>query len=94
MILVDNNILSTFARVGELELLLTNNRRVRNFCREQGLTVFDLPRLLRASWENGVLSRNRVRRLADQTEAAENLVIRNKSAIFEPLSKPKRKRHR
>ena len=55
--------------------LLTNDRRVRNFCREQGLTVFDLPQLLRALWENGIASRNRVRRLADGMEAAENMVI-------------------
>ena len=70
--------------------LLTNDRRVRNFCREQGLTVFDLPQLLRALWENGLVSRNRVRRLADEMEAGENMVIRNKDAIFE--LRPKRKR--
>ncbi len=42
--------------------LLTNDRRVRNFCREHGITVFDLPQLMRALWENGVMSRNPVRR--------------------------------
>jgi predicted nucleic acid-binding protein len=74
--------------------LLTNDRRVRNSCREQGLTVFDLPQLLRALWENGILSRNRVRRLTDEMEVAENLVIRNKAAIFEPPPNEKRKRRR
>jgi len=74
--------------------LLTNDRRVRNFCREQSLTVFDLPQLLRALWENGVLSRNRVRRLADEMEAAENMVIRNKDAIFETRPKSNRTRRR
>jgi predicted nucleic acid-binding protein len=74
--------------------LLTNDRRVRNFCREQGLIVFDLPQLLRALWENGILSRNRVQRLTDEMESAENMVIRNKAAIFETVRKPKRKRRR
>lgn len=71
--------------------VLTNDRRVRNFCREQGLAVFDLPQLLRALWENGVLSHGRVRRLTDEMEAAENMVIRNKDAIFE---RPKQRRRR
>lgn len=62
--------------------LPTNDRRVRNFCRSEGTRVFDLPELLRALWENGVLSIRRVRRLVDQMELAENLVVRNKDEIF------------
>ena len=71
--------------------LLTNDRRVRNFCREHGITAFDLPQLLRALWENGVLSRNRMRRLVDEMEAAENMVIRNKEAIFQASEKRRRR---
>jgi len=33
-------------------------------------------------WENGLLPQRRVRRLADEMEAAEGLVIKNKEAIF------------
>jgi predicted nucleic acid-binding protein len=71
--------------------ILTNDRRVRNFCREQGLTVFDLPQLLRALWENGILSRTRTHRLVGEIELGENMVIRNKDAIFESISKRKAK---
>jgi predicted nucleic acid-binding protein len=64
------------------DTLLTNDRRVRNFCRTEGVAVFDLPQLLRALWENGILSKRRVRRLVDEMEVAENMVIKNKEAIF------------
>lgn len=64
------------------DTLLTNDRRVRNFCIAEGIEVFDLPQLLRALWENGILSKRRVRRLADEMEVAENMVIKNKDAIF------------
>ncbi|MBI1924160.1 hypothetical protein HYR99_07900 [Candidatus Poribacteria bacterium] len=64
------------------DTLLTNDRRVRNFCRAGGIAIFDLPQLLRALWENGVLSKRRVRRLVDEIEVAENMVIKNKEAIF------------
>jgi predicted nucleic acid-binding protein len=41
------------------DTLLTNDRRVRNLCRTEGVEVFDLPQLLRALWENGILSKAR-----------------------------------
>jgi len=63
--------------------LLTNDRRVRNYCRSHGISVFDLPQLLRALWENGILAKRRVRRLVKEMEQAENMVIKNKEAIFE-----------
>ena len=68
MILIDNNILSTFARVDQLELLF------RLFPKDSlGVppAVYD-----------------------ELIEAAENMVIRNKTAIFEPPPQEKRKRRR
>ncbi|MCZ6681175.1 MAG: hypothetical protein O7E52_28480 [Candidatus Poribacteria bacterium] len=62
--------------------LLTNERRVCNFCRTAGIAVFDLPQLLRALWGNGILSEQHVRHLVDEMEAAESMVIRNKESIF------------
>jgi hypothetical protein len=64
--------------------LLTNDRRVRNYCRAEGISVFDLPQLLRALWENRIIAKRRVRRLLEQMEHAENMVIKNKEAIFGP----------
>jgi len=63
--------------------LLTNDHRVRNFCRAEGIVVFDLPQLLRALWANGVLSQSRVRALVDEMEVAEHMIIANKEAIFD-----------
>lgn len=64
------------------DTLLTNDRRVRNFCRAEGCTAFDLPQLLRALWENKILSKRRVRRLVIEIEAVEHIVIKNKDEIF------------
>jgi predicted nucleic acid-binding protein len=62
--------------------LLTNDKRARNFAESGGLTVYDLRGLLRALWRYGIRSKKQVRRLTDRMEAAENMVIKNKEAIF------------
>jgi predicted nucleic acid-binding protein len=62
--------------------LLTNDRRARSFAETLGLTVYDLRGLLRALWRYRICSKKRVRQLADRMEAAENMVIKNKEAIF------------
>ena len=62
--------------------LLTNDKRARNFAESVRLTVYDPRGLLRALWRYGIRSKKQVRRLADRMEAAENMVITNKEAIF------------
>jgi predicted nucleic acid-binding protein len=62
--------------------LLTNDKRARNFAETLGLTVYDLRGLLRALWRYGIRSKQQVRRLAERMEIAENMVIKNKEAIF------------
>lgn len=37
-------------------VLLTNNKRVRNKCESEGTQVYDLPIILRALWENKIVS--------------------------------------
>jgi predicted nucleic acid-binding protein len=64
--------------------LLMNDRRARNFAESVGLTVYDLRGLLRALWRYGIRSKKQVRQLADRMEAAENMVIKNKEALFKP----------
>jgi len=63
--------------------LLTNDKRVRNYCKSENITVYDLPMLLRALWENKIYSKKKVRQLVDKIEEKENIVIKNKNIIFE-----------
>jgi predicted nucleic acid-binding protein len=61
---------------------LTNDKRARNYCIEAGLEVFDLPDLLRALWEWRIRSPQFVQDLCTRMEAAEDMTIPNKKAIF------------
>lgn len=63
-------------------ILLTNDKRVRNYCKSENITVYDLPMLLRAIWENEILSKEKVRQLVIEIETKENMVIKNKDLIF------------
>ena len=61
---------------------VTNDRRARNFCRSEGIEVFDLIEVLRALWRLGVCSKQQVRQLVTDIESKEGAVIRRKGAIF------------
>lgn len=63
-------------------VLLTNDKRARNFSRGEGVTVLDLGGVLRALWECGLQSKQQVKRLIQEIETKEKLVIKNKGAIF------------
>lgn len=65
--------------------LLTNDRRLRNFCREQGVAVYDLPQLLRALWRKKIVSKKRVHQILERMEQAEGIVVKNREAIFVTL---------
>lgn len=64
-------------------VLLTNDKRLRNFCKDEGITFYDLPMLLRALWENGVYPKQKVRQFISEIEAKENMVIKKKEEIFQ-----------
>lgn len=61
---------------------LTNDRRARNFCREEGVEVFDLIDMLRALWKLQVCSKRQVSQLVDDIETREGMVIKHKERIF------------
>ena len=61
---------------------VTNDRRAHNFCRSEGIEVFDLIEVLRALWRLGVCSKQQVRQLVTDIESKEGAVIRRKGAIF------------
>ena len=61
---------------------VTNDRRARNFCRTEGVEVFDLPEVLRAFWALRICSKQKVRQLVANIETKEGLIIKHKGEIF------------
>ncbi len=59
--------------------LLSNEKRVVNFCLRQGVQCLDLITLLRYVWQRGVATKARVRTLILRMEKVEGLVIKNAS---------------
>lgn len=63
-------------------IMLTNDKRVRNYCQVQGIEAYDLPSLLRALWKNKIVSRQKVQKIVSEMERQEGLVFKNKDRIF------------
>jgi predicted nucleic acid-binding protein len=61
---------------------LTNDRRARNFCLDEGIEVFDLIDMLRALWKLRVCSKQQVRQLVNDIENREGMVIKHQERIF------------
>jgi predicted nucleic acid-binding protein len=61
---------------------VTNDRRARNFCLTEGIEVFDLMDMFRALWKLRVCSKRQVRRLVNDIENREGMVIKHKDRIF------------
>jgi len=55
--------------------LLTNDKRAVRYCREHGITVIDLPVLLRWLWTRNIVSQTEVKALLDKMKAIENLQL-------------------
>jgi predicted nucleic acid-binding protein len=79
VVLADPNILSTFAKIGELSLL------VRLFA-EEGIgvvpAVYEELGILRALWRTHLLTKEQVRSLVTQIEAKDRIVFRDQEQIF------------
>jgi len=54
-------------------VLLTNDKRARNYSQEIGVEVYGLAGLLRTLWESGLRSKRFVRGLADRMESASRI---------------------
>jgi predicted nucleic acid-binding protein len=63
-------------------IFLTNDKRVRNYCQEHGIEVYDLALLLRTFWRKGVVSRKEVQKIVSDIERLERMVFKNKQGIF------------
>jgi predicted nucleic acid-binding protein len=63
--------------------ILTNERLVKNWCRQAGFTYWDLPGILRALWRTNLLTKEQVRRLIMQIEEKDRIVFKDQQQIFE-----------
>jgi len=64
-------------------IFLSNDKRVRNYCQGRGIEVYDLMRLLRALWENKIVSKQKVHKIVNDIERSEEVVFKNRKDIFE-----------
>lgn len=62
--------------------VLSNDRRVVTYCREQHVLCLDLPTLLRLIWRSGTASKDDVRALMQSMTSHEGIVFRNAERIF------------
>ena len=62
--------------------LLTNDKRARNYCRENGVICLDLPGILRALWVRKLLTKKKVSALIRKIEMEQRMVIKNKEEIL------------
>ena len=62
--------------------ILTNERLVKNWCRQAGIQYWDLPGILRALWRTHLLTQEQVRSLVTQIEAKDRIVFKDQEYIF------------
>ncbi|MFW6141608.1 MAG: hypothetical protein ACOC53_03510 [Candidatus Saliniplasma sp.] len=63
-------------------LIVTNERKVLNYCEENGITHVRLNTILRKLWIDDIMSQEKVRDLIHQIEEKDSLVITDKKSIF------------
>jgi len=62
--------------------LLTNDKRAKNFCRQNRVPYLDLPRILRALWREDTCKKQEVSGLIRAIEQEPGMVITEKDSIF------------
>jgi hypothetical protein len=67
----------------ETNILLTNDKRIKNFCQSNFIKVHDLPNILRALWENKIVPDIDVQKIIMDIEEKENMIIKGKANIFD-----------
>ncbi len=64
-------------------VLLTNDRRAKNFCKRGSITYFDIKGILRAFYVETVLNEEEIRSLVKEIEEKDNTWIKGFEEIFE-----------
>lgn len=63
---------------------VSNERRVKHHCRENGVACVNLAEILRALWELGILLQADVRNIITEIRTKDNLKLRTTDSIFKP----------
>ena len=64
-------------------VLLTNDRRAKNFCKGNNIVCFDVKGILRAFYKKKVLKREEIRDLVKDIEEKDNTRIKDFEKVFE-----------
>ncbi|CAD6493386.1 MAG: hypothetical protein DIAAKJNI_00480 [Candidatus Argoarchaeum ethanivorans] len=64
-------------------VLLTNDRRAKNFCKRNNIVYFDIKGVLRAFYKKNVLEREEIRDLVEAIEEKDNTRIKDFKGVFE-----------
>jgi predicted nucleic acid-binding protein len=64
-------------------ILLTNDRYVKNYCKENGIEFLDMEEILRAMKLKKILSREGLRKLIEDIEKKDHTIIKSKEDILE-----------
>ncbi|GAH89728.1 unnamed protein product, partial [marine sediment metagenome] len=64
-------------------VLLTNDRRAKNFCKRNNIVYFDVKGILRAFYKKKILEVEEIRDLVAEIEEKDNTRIKDFEAVFE-----------
>ncbi len=64
-------------------ILLTNDRYVKNYCRENGIEFLDLEEILRAMKLRKILKREELKKLINDIEKKDHTIVKSKEDILE-----------
>ena len=65
-------------------IFVSNERRVKHHCRENGIDCVNLAEILRALWELEILLQTDVRNIITEIRTKDNLKFRTTDSIFKP----------
>lgn len=66
-------------------ILLTNDRYVKNYCRENGIEFLDMEEILRAMKLRKILKREELKKLIYDIEKKDHTIVKSKESILEEL---------
>lgn len=64
-------------------ILLTNDRYVKNYCKEKGIEFLDMEEILRAMKLRKIMKREELKKLIEDIEKKDHTIIKSKNDILE-----------
>ena len=63
-------------------ILLSNEKKVNNYCERESIHCLDLPSILRYAWKSGTISQEEIEKMIQKIEEKDNIKFKNASAIL------------